>query len=65
VELGGWRSNSLAADSAQGAALDGALDDCGSVLPRSMHCGSTRRRAVGAPWHGRHNLLLHQEILRR
>jgi hypothetical protein len=26
VELGGWRNNSLAADSAPGAALDGALD---------------------------------------
>jgi hypothetical protein len=28
VELGGWRSNSLAADSAPGVALDGARDVC-------------------------------------
>jgi hypothetical protein len=27
VELGGWRNNSLAADSAPGVALDGARDD--------------------------------------
>jgi hypothetical protein len=31
VELGGWRSNSLAVDSAPGAALDGAWDDCAGV----------------------------------
>jgi hypothetical protein len=31
VELGGWRSNSLAADRAPGAALDGAWDVCASV----------------------------------
>jgi hypothetical protein len=33
VELGGWRSNSLAADSAPGAALD-ALDICAGVSCR-------------------------------
>jgi hypothetical protein len=33
VELGGWRSNSLAADSASGAALD-ALDACAGVSCR-------------------------------
>jgi hypothetical protein len=27
VELGGWRNNSLATDSAPGAALDSARDD--------------------------------------
>jgi hypothetical protein len=34
VELGGWRSNSLAADSAPGAALD-ALDTCAGVCCRA------------------------------
>jgi hypothetical protein len=34
VELGGWRSNSLAADSAPGAALD-ALDVCVGVCCRA------------------------------
>jgi hypothetical protein len=34
VELGGWRSNSLAADSAPGAALD-ALDVCAGVCCRA------------------------------
>jgi hypothetical protein len=33
------------------------------VLLRSAHSSSTRRRAVGAPWHGRRNLFLTQEIL--
>jgi hypothetical protein len=33
VELGGWRSNSLAADKALGAALD-ALDACAGVCYR-------------------------------
>ena len=31
VELGGWRSNSLAADSAVGTALDGVQDTCAGV----------------------------------
>jgi hypothetical protein len=31
VELGGWRSNSLAADNAPGAALDGVRDACAVV----------------------------------
>jgi hypothetical protein len=34
VELGGWRSNSLAADSAPGAALD-TLDVCAGVCCRA------------------------------
>jgi hypothetical protein len=34
VELGGWRNNSLAADSAPGAALD-AQDDCAGVCCRA------------------------------
>jgi hypothetical protein len=34
VELGGWRSNSLAVDSAPGAALD-ALDVCAGVCYRA------------------------------
>jgi hypothetical protein len=34
VELGGWRSSSLAADSAPGAALD-ALDVCARVCYRA------------------------------
>jgi hypothetical protein len=33
------------------------------VLLRSAHISSTRGRAVGAPWHGRRSLVLHQEIL--
>jgi hypothetical protein len=36
VELGGLRSNSLAADNAPpGAALDGVLDDCAGVCCRT------------------------------
>jgi hypothetical protein len=31
VELGGWHSNSLAADNAPGAALDGVRDVCAVV----------------------------------
>jgi hypothetical protein len=31
VELGGWRNNSLAADNAPGAALDGVRDVCAVV----------------------------------
>jgi hypothetical protein len=34
VELGGWRSNSLAADNTPGAALD-ALDACSGVCCRA------------------------------
>jgi hypothetical protein len=34
VELGGWRSNSLAADKAPGAALD-TLDACAGVCCRA------------------------------
>jgi hypothetical protein len=36
VELGGWRSNSLAADNAPGAALDGARDVCTGVCCRAV-----------------------------
>jgi hypothetical protein len=39
VELGGWRSNSLAADKAPGAALD-ALDVCAGVCCRA-ECTTT------------------------
>jgi hypothetical protein len=35
MELGGWRSNSLAADNAPGAALDGARDVCTGVCYRA------------------------------
>jgi hypothetical protein len=35
VELGGWRSNSLAADNAQGAALDGVRDVCAVACCRA------------------------------
>ena len=35
VELGGWRSNSLAADNAPGAALDGVRDVCAVVCCRA------------------------------
>jgi hypothetical protein len=35
VELGGWRNNSLAADSTPGAALDGAWDDYAGVCYRT------------------------------
>jgi hypothetical protein len=44
VELGGWRSNSLAADSAPGAALD-ALDICAGVC---YHAECTAAVAPGA-----------------
>ena len=45
VELGGWRSNSLAADKAPGAALD-ALDVCVGVC-----CHAERTVAApGAGW---------------
>jgi hypothetical protein len=46
VELGGWRSNSLAADSAPGTALD-ALDACVGV-----HCHA-ECTAAAAPGVGR------------
>jgi hypothetical protein len=45
MELGGWRSNSLAADKAPGAALD-ALDACAGVCCRT-------ERATAAPGAGR------------
>jgi hypothetical protein len=35
VELGGWRSNSLAADNAPGATLDGVRDVCAAVCCRA------------------------------
>jgi hypothetical protein len=35
VELGGWRSNSLAADNTPGAALDGVRDVCAGVCSRA------------------------------
>jgi hypothetical protein len=44
VELGGWRSNSLAANSAPGAALD-ALDVCAGVC---CHAECTAAAAPGA-----------------
>jgi hypothetical protein len=60
VELGGLRSNSLAADNApQWAALDGVLEVCTGVCCCSVHSSSTRRRAVGASWHGRCCPFLH------
>jgi hypothetical protein len=46
VELGGWRSNSLAADNAPGAALDGALDVCAGVCCHA-------ERITAAPGAGR------------
>jgi hypothetical protein len=46
VELGGWRSNSLATDSAPGAALD-ALDICVGV------CCRAECTAAAAPGAGR------------
>jgi hypothetical protein len=45
VELGGWRSNSLAADKAPGTALD-ALDICAGVCCRA-------ERTTAAPGIGR------------
>jgi hypothetical protein len=44
VELGGWRSNSLAADSAPGAAVD-VLDVCAGVC---CHAECTAASAPGA-----------------
>jgi hypothetical protein len=44
VELGGWRSNSLAADSTPGAALD-TLDVCAGVCCRAERTAAT---ALGA-----------------
>jgi hypothetical protein len=35
VELGGWRSNSLAPDNAPGTALDGVRDACAGVCCRT------------------------------
>jgi hypothetical protein len=62
VELGGWRNNSLAADSAPGAARHpGRLRR--SVLPRRVHSSSTRRREVGGPRCGRGSRILHHEVL--
>jgi hypothetical protein len=46
VELGGWRNNSLAADSAPGTALD-ALDVCAGV------CCRAKCTAAAAPGAGR------------
>jgi hypothetical protein len=46
VDLGGWRNNSLAADSAPGAALD-ALVDCAGV------CCRAEGTAAAAPGAGR------------
>ena len=34
------------------------------MLLRSVHSNSTRRWAVGAQWHGRRNLLLHEEVFK-
>jgi hypothetical protein len=46
VELGGWRSNSLAADNAPGAALDGARDVCAGVCYRAACIAA----ALGTGW---------------
>jgi hypothetical protein len=65
VELGGWRSNSLAADNAPRSCPRwslGCLRSC--MLLRSVHSSSAQHWAVGNPWHGRSSFLLHQEILR-
>jgi hypothetical protein len=35
VELGGWRSNSLAADNAPGATLDGVCEVCAGICCRA------------------------------
>jgi hypothetical protein len=45
VELGGWRNNSLATDSAPGAALD-ALDVCAGVCCRA-ECTTAAAPGVG------------------
>jgi hypothetical protein len=45
VELGGWRSNSLAADSAPGVAL-GAMDVCAGVCCRA-ECTATAAPGAG------------------
>jgi hypothetical protein len=34
------------------------------VLLRSVHSSSTKRRAVGAQWHGKRSFFLHQEVFR-
>jgi hypothetical protein len=44
VELGGWRNNSLAADNAPEAALDGARDVCVGVCC----CTARTAAALGA-----------------
>jgi hypothetical protein len=41
VELGGWRSNSLAADNAPGDALDGVRDVCAAVYCRATCTATT------------------------
>jgi hypothetical protein len=62
VELGGWRNNSLAADSAPRAALD-ALVDCRSMLPRrALSSSCPGHRSARGPRYGRGSLL-HGKIL--
>jgi hypothetical protein len=67
VELGGLRSNSLAADNAPPwAALGGVLEVCAGVCCcAGVHSSSTRRRTVGASWHRICRPFLHQEVLGR
>jgi hypothetical protein len=48
VELGGWRSNSLAADNALGAALDGVRDVYGVVC----YCVACTATVPGTGWLG-------------
>jgi hypothetical protein len=63
MELGGWRSNSLATDSAPGTALD-TLDVCAGVCCRTK-CTTAATPGVGrlvAPRCGG-GRLLHHEIL--
>jgi hypothetical protein len=52
VELGGWRSNSLAADNAPGAALDRVRDVCAVVC----YCASCTAAVPGTGRLGTHGM---------
>jgi hypothetical protein len=61
----GWRSNSLATDSAPGAALD-VLDICAGVCYRAeCIAAATPGGEIGGPRCGRGSRLFHHEVLRQ
>jgi hypothetical protein len=62
VELGGWRNNSLAANSAPGAALD-ALDVCAGVCCRAECTTVVAPGAGRLVAHGVGSRFFHHEVL--